>query len=321
MYLLGIDTDALAPQFDNAVPGRVLLLDGDADCYKAASTAKTLDTAVRRFVKDVYEHMFMTNCSTVRIHLTAKHCRKANREWYPTVKPYQGNRGGKPKPPLLEPLRIALAHRASLEDGSIPLDWTLFYHDYWEADDGIVMDSVYYKDNGVVWSEDKDLRLVPGPYHEIATGRNDYIDNPFGWVKMGATEGGALSVKGHGTKFFWAQLLMGDSADNVKGITKLDGKLCGPAAAVDFVLPMQSEDEAANKILWAYAKNQQHFLPEAECLWLRRHAEDSAYNYIQSLDLDKPLRTWLEQQHAVHLKLFADKIEEANEYNTDGEDS
>jgi hypothetical protein len=233
------------------------------------------------------------------------------------VKPYQGNRVGKPKPPLLEPLRIAIAHHHSLEDGRIPLDWSVMLHDYWEADDGLVMDSVYYQDNGVTWSEDKDLRLVPGPYYEIATGRVDYLDNPFGWIKPGATEGGTLNIKGHGTKYFWAQMLMGDTADNVKGITKLNGKLCGPAGAVDFLMPFEDESEAANQVLWAYAKAKQQFLPEAECLWLRRHGEDSAYNYIKSLDLDKDLRNWLESSHQHHLKIFENFIEESEDATED----
>lgn len=313
MYLLGVDTDSLAPQFDSAVPGRVLLLDGDAACYQVTNSAKTMETALRQYVKKVYEYMFMTNCSTVRIHLTSKRSRKANRDWYPTVLPYQGNRKGKPKPPLLEPLRIAIAHHHSLEDGRIPLEWSVMLHDYWEADDGLVMDSVYYGGNGVVWSEDKDLRLCPGPFYEISTGRVDYIDNPYGWIAAGATEGGTLKVKGHGTKFFWAQMLMGDTADHVKGILKLNGKLCGPAGAIDFLTPIEDESEAANKILWAYAKTQQQFLPEAECLWLRRHGEDSAYNYIRSLDLDANLRVWLEQSHAAHLKIFQRNIEEAED--------
>jgi hypothetical protein len=311
MHLLGVDTDSLKPQFDSAVPNRVLLLDGDGPCYQVTNTAKTLDTAIRQYVKKVMEYMFMVNCSTVRIHLTAKRSVKAHRAWYPTVKPYQGNRAGKPKPPLLEALRSAIAHRHSMEDGSIPLDWSVFLHDYWEADDGLVQDSLFYADNGVIWSEDKDLRLSRGPYYELSTGRIDYIDNAYGHISEAFTEGGSLKVKGHGTKFFWCQMLMGDSADHVKGIQRLNGKLCGEAGALEFLQPIGSEDEAANQILWAYAKAKQQFLPEAEVLWLRRHAHDSAYQYIKSLDLDKNLRNWLEQSHQMHEEIFAIKSEEA----------
>lgn len=310
MILHGIDTDSLPPQFDTAVPGRVLLLDGDAAIYKCASTVKTLDTAVRRFVKSVLEYKFLTNCSTVRVHLTSKKSIKANRDWYPAIKPYQGNRTGKPKPPLVEPLRNAIAYHASNETGMIPEDWVVMLHDYWEADDGLIMDAVYYKDGGVIWSEDKDLRLTPGPYYEIETGRTDYIDNRFGWISEAYTPGGDLKAKGHGTKFFWWQMLAGDEADNVKGITKLYGKLCGKRAALDLLQPIMDENEACNRILWAYAKNQQHYLPEAELLWLRRHPEDSAAAYIGSLDLDPKLRKWHEDQIKMHDSIFQQRSAE-----------
>lgn len=310
MQIAGIEVDDLSPQFDAAVANRVLLLDGDAACYQVTTTAKTLETALRQYVKKVYEYMFLANCNTVRIHLTSKRSIKCHRDWYPTFKDYQGNRAGKPKPPLLEPIRNAIAHSMSVEDGRIPTEWVVLLHDFWEADDGVVMDSYHYGDNGVVWSEDKDLRLCRGPYYEIMQGRVDYIDNPFGWIAEGSTPAGKLKVKGHGTKFFWAQMLMGDTADHVKGISKLNGKLCGERATLDFLMPIMSEDEAANKIIWAYAKNQQQFLPEAEVLWLRRHRDDSAYAYLKSLDLDAPLRQWLEDSHRSHEELFKANLEQ-----------
>lgn len=310
MLLLGVDTSSLKPQFDAIVQGRTLLLDADAACYKAVNNCAKLETAIGRFVKAVLEFQFLANCSDVRIHLTSRRSRKANREWYPTVKPYQGNRKNKPKPPLLEPLRNAIAHHASLEDGKIPVEWPVFLHDYWEADDGLVMDSAYYGDRGVVWSEDKDLNISPGPVFDLKTGRTDYIDNRYGWISECYTDSGKLKAKGHGTKFFWWQMLAGDTADNVQGITKLDGKLCGPRGALDLLLPIADENEACNRILWAYAKAGQQFLPEAEVLWLRRHPEDSAYEYIKSLDLDPKLRVWLEDQHQYHQEIFKIKAEE-----------
>lgn len=304
MNLTGIDLNSLPVQFERKVPGRTLLLDGDGFCYAAAGTAKTLPTAIRRFIKSVMEQMFLTNSTYVRIHLTSKGSKKAHRERYPTVKPYQGNREGKAKPPLLEPLRNAIAHHASVEDGVIPEDWFVDLHHYWEADDGLIMDSWHYRENGVILSPDKDMRLCIGPYYDMESGRVDYIDNAYGWIGEKYTPAGQLKATGHGTKFFWQQLLEGDTADNVKGITKLNGKLCGTRGALDFLQPIQDENEAANRIIWEYARSEQMFLSEAECLWLRRSVDDSAYTYISSLDLDKPLRAWLEQLHQYHTQLF-----------------
>jgi hypothetical protein len=172
---------------------------------------------------------------------------------------------------------------------------------------------LYYGDNALVWSEDKDMRLCRGPYYEINTGKVDYIDNPFGWISEDCTEGGTLKAKGHGTKFFWWQMLAGDTADNVKGITELNGKLCGARGALNFLMPIQDENEAANKIIWEYARSDQQFLPEAEVLWLRRFPEDSAYRYLSDLDLDKDIRLWLEQQNNWHERIFQERIEEEDD--------
>jgi len=313
--LSGLGLDSLGVQFETAVPGRVLLLDGDAACYRASATCKTLDTAIRRFVKLTMEYMFLTNCSAVRIHLTAKGGAKCNRAWYPTVKPYQGNRNGSPKPPLLEPLRSAIAHYSSGAGVQIPPEWTVLLHDYWEADDGLIQDAYHYKDKGVLYSEDKDLRLTPYPYYEISTGITDYlpVGDTVGWLEKTYTDAGSLKIKGHGVKFFWWQMLAGDTADNIRGITKYKGKLCGDALAFELLNPLTSEQEIANLVLLGYAQNQQNFLPEAECLWLRRFAEDSAYVYIKSIGIDERLLPWLEQQQQWHEELFKRIQEGENE--------
>lgn len=297
MLIRGIDTGSLSSQFDSRVPGRTLIVDGDFPAYKAASTVKTLPTALRRFTSNIMELMFLTNADKVLIHLTAKGSVKAHRARLPTVKPYQGNRVNKPKPPLLEPLREAIEFQVQTGEGVLPPEWGVTLHRYWEADDGMIMDAVRLGARGVIVSEDKDLRLTPGPFYEIGTGRIDEIENRFGWIDEQHTDGGTLKVTGHGTKFFWAQMLMGDTADNVKGIQKLRGKLCGPAGALEYLGPITDETEAANRILWEYAAIEQMPLPEAECLWLRRHEDDSAYNYLMELDLDKSIKQWLKGQH------------------------
>lgn len=298
--LLGVDLDSLGDQFERTVPGRVLLLDGDGPAYRAAATAKTLPTAVRRFATEVLTDMFLTGASEVRIHLTGQGGAKAGRGLYPTAKPYQGNRKNKSKPPLLEPLREFLGSEASQESGAVPADWYINLHRFWEADDAIIQDALVYGERGVVKSDDKDLRLTPGPYWETKTGQLDVIHNRFGWIKDGYTESLKLKVLGHGTKFFWAQMLMGDSADNVRGLSKLDGKLIAEAGTLDFLGPIDDENEAANRILWAYARNGQDALAEAQMLWLRRTEQDCAYRYLTELDLDPKLRTWLDGLHDYH---------------------
>lgn len=311
MQVLGVDLSSLDNQFDAAVPGRVLLLDGDGAAYRAAATAKTLPTAVRRFITEVLTDMFNTQSSEVRVHLTGRGGAKAGRALYPTAKPYQATRSGKAKPPLLEPLRDLLGTPEAVSAG-VPAEWYLNLHRYWEADDALTMDSLVYGARGVVKSDDKDLRLVPGPYWEEKRGKLDVLapGDRYGWIDQDFTPSLKLKVKGHGTKFFWAQMLMGDKADNIQGLSRLDGKLIGEAGTLDFLSKIDDEDEAANRILWAYARNGQDALAEAQMLWLRRTEQDCAYRYISELNLDGDLRKWLDQLHQYHTAFISAKRQE-----------
>lgn len=294
-----------------------MILDADGPAYRAVTTAKTLPTAMRRFVQHVLELQFLTNCTEVRLHLTAKGSKKAHRKHYPTHWVYQEKRSESPKPPLLEPLRMAVFDSYERGDGLIPVDWYVDMHHYWEADDGMIMDAVRFGDEAVIWSEDKDLRLTPGPYFEVKTGRTDYIENRFGWIGEDYTPAGKLKVIGHGTKFFWAQMLMGDSADRVRGLDKLDGKNIAEAGTLEFLSGFTDESAAANAVLSAYVRHGQNPLAEAECLWLRRSQEDSAFRYIMELDLLPPLRTWLTELHAYHQAVLNLRLEQAEEPEDD----
>lgn len=317
----GVDLAALPAQFDPPIPGsRTLILDGDGPCYRAVTTAKTLPTAMRRFTQLVLETQFLTNCSDVRIHLTAKGSKKADRKLYPTFWPYQEKRGGSPKPPLLEPLRHAVADAIERQTGELPNEWWCELHNYWEADDGIIMDSVRMGDDSVVWSEDKDMRLAPGPYFELKTGMTDFIDNRYGWIGEAFTEAGKLKVIGHGTKFFWAQMLMGDSADRVRGLERYNGKTIAERGALDVLMPIKDESEAANLVLTAYARHGQNPLAEAEMMWLRRAHMDSAHRYITELDLLPPLRQWIDDLHGYHQEVLTIRRQEVAERQREAED-
>lgn len=303
----GVELASLPSQFEPTVPGRVLVLDGDGPAYRAAAKAAQLPTAMRRYVTLVLEEMYLANCTEVRIHLTAKGCKKAHRGLYPTFWEYQSKRSGRPKPPLLEPLRQAIERAVEQGDPLIPEGWWTQLHHYWEADDGIIMDGVVYGDNCVIRSDDKDMRITQAPFMEPSTGKIDYIDNRYGWLGEAYTPSGKLKVTGHGTKFFWAQMLMGDKADTVRGLDRLDGALVGESGTLKFLMPIMDENEAANAVLAAYARNKQNPLAEAEMLWLRRSETDSAYRYISELELLPPYRQWIEDLHGYHLQVLEQK--------------
>ena len=299
---IGEFVTGLPVQFDKTVPGRVLLLDGDFLAYSAAATVKTLPTALRRFHTLIETQKFMTGADEVRVHLTARGCTKCNRYLYPTVQTYQDNRKGKAKPPLLEPLRMASLH----------YDWpdsirVFLWHEV-EADDALMMDAVYYGKRAVMSSGDKDLGISPCPLWNAEYATVDVIEDRFGWIDIKEMSHG-WKVFGHGTKFFWAQMLMGDTADHVKGITKLHGKACGPVGTYEFMNHITNERDCAIAVLRAYAQNKQDPLAEAECLWLHRTPTDSAYMYFKELNLPDVLATWIDQLHEYHEQVLKYKFD------------
>lgn len=104
-----------------------------------------------------------------------------------------------------------------------------------EADDQLAIDALADRDNTVLCSRDKDLRQVTG-----ATVYSWELGNQpsFGPTKIQRIGGVDSKGKGTGFAFFMAQMVMGDGADNVPGIT---GK--GPGAAYKLLSPIVEDEE------------------------------------------------------------------------------
>ena len=273
---------------------RVLLYDGDGACYQHSAGVARLPTAQSRLEKDILTMMFLAKCSTARVHLTPKGCLKNNRHLLLGVNGYQQNRTNSKKPALLEMLRDSAEHYFQ-DHPTIKV----FSHFDIEADDGLMMD-VYSMNNGVLVSPDKDLLISPKEQYITDTGK--FIKLPdgerFGWIekKEWCTPSGKVNSKvvGKGTKFFLAQMLMGDTADGVKGILKLNGKLCGAAGALAALEYIQCEHEAVNLVLDGYRMIDQNPLGESEALWLLRNREDNSYKYFSENELTTENKQFLD---------------------------
>src|SRR5574337_14630 len=95
-----------------------------------------------------------------------------------------------------------------------------------EADD---MLSIYQNDDTVICSLDKDLRQVPGKHYSWSLGKRE--SSPIETITyLGNMEltGKPQKLKMSGMKAFFAQTLMGDPVDNIRGIEKF-----GPVAAYE----------------------------------------------------------------------------------------
>lgn len=289
MIVNGIDTDAdFGESFPGCVAGRTLIVDGDGPAYVAAATAKRLDTAIRHFHTEMLKRQFLTGSQDIRVHLTAKDSDKHGRFRVKAAKPYQGQRSG-PKPALLEPLREAIARRENWID---EYD-TVILHRELEADDGMMQDAYRLGDKGVTSSEDKDLRMTPWHWYEQDKGAV-MAPQPIGWVDVKYTPRGSAKLHGQGPLFFWLQMLAGDSADNIKGIEKFGGKLCGIDTAVKLLKPINDINVAANLVLDGYRAIDQNPLAEGWLLWLTRWPKDNVINYMRELALSEANRAYIE---------------------------
>lgn len=288
MIVQGVDISALPDQFQSAVPGRTLIIDGDGPCYVAAATVKRLDTALRNFQREILKRMFLAGASDCRIHLTARDSDKHGRFRVKAGKPYQGYRKSKAKPPLLEPLRELVADNSTWLD-----DYSVLLHRELEADDGMMQDAYRLGENGVICSEDKDLRMTPYPYYEIGRGQVQ-PSQPVGWVSIKHTPSGAPKLTGQGPLFFWAQMLMGDTADNVQGVARYNGKLCGAVCAFDVLKDVTCINDAANIVLDAYREIDQNAVAEGWLLWLTRWHKDNVIQYMRELNLTGANRDFIE---------------------------
>lgn len=286
----GIDVDALPDQFEGCVAGRTLVLDGDGPCYAIASTVKRLDTAIRNYQQYILTQLFLTKSQDCRIHLTARDSAKAGRYNVKAIKPYQGQRKGKAKPSLLEPLREAIA---------VPQNWLpefdVTLHRELEADDGMMHDAYRLGPNSLIWSADKDLRMTPHPYWEAKKGVI-MQGHPFGYLFMDYTASGTAKCLGQGPLFFWAQMLMGDQADHIQGILRLDGKKCSHVGAYNALYPLERTGDInaiANYVLDAYRAIDQNPIPEGYLLWMQRWPGDHVVSYFNELALSDENRRFV----------------------------
>jgi 5'-3' exonuclease len=250
----------------------------------------------------ILTQMFLTKAENAIVHLTANTSAKAGRFNIIAAKPYQGNRKSKAKPPLLEACRQALAQR----ENWLP-EFEVVLHHQLEADDGMMMDAYRLKEHGIIWSDDKDLRMTPYNYWCQDT---QTVQTGYGFGKLWTKElSSTTKCLGVGKKFFWAQMLMGDTADNIAGVAKVDGKLCGPVGAFNLLHGIDEESACANFVLDCYRAIDQNPLPEGWLLWLLRWDGDTFWQYLHELELtpankkfiyDCANRQWFKQPEPQH---------------------
>lgn len=167
--------------------------------------------------------------------------------------PYKGNRKDVPKPSNLPEARGYLQHK-----------WGAIISEGEEADDLLSISATGKDpDTTVICTIDKDLLQVPCWHF-------NFVKNT--WTKVSEDEG---------IKFFYTQVLTGDSADHIKGIHRV-----GPVKASKILEECTTEQELYKACVDAYATSSEalmvnpedrpqwcveRVLENARLLWLRRY--------------------------------------------------
>lgn len=193
-----------------------------------------------------------TQATDIRIFISGKN---NFREKIATIAPYKGNRDKTHKPKYYDQIKSYLISRY----GAMIVDDQ-------EADDALGIEQTRLKKldiPSVICSKDKDLLQIPGKHYHIS--KRTFAD---------------VSEE-EGTRFFFTQLLTGDSVDNIKGCPGV-----GSVKAKEILDGKYTPKEMFYACLEAYSKKYDNpmeaLIENGRLLWIRRHeGEDWADEAIK----------------------------------------
>lgn len=232
------------------VPGRVLHIDGDFLAYQvSADDSKKLKTMQHNHDVSVETLKILAKAETAVLHITGTGSTKGGRYDQAIQKEYQVVRKGKEKPEYLQTIKDWMVE----ERGAIR-------HNDQEADDGLCQanwEAIQHgdRDLNVIVSKDKDLLMCEGLRMEWDTGD---IEDVVGFGKLELKRNlSSPKLTGVGTSFFWAQMVIGDTADSIKGVPKVSGavlNVLNPTKAVTHAKSVLAAPDASKRAVEASQK-------------------------------------------------------------------
>jgi len=197
------------------VAGRVLEFDADFLAYHHGYRweEESVAASIEHLKVGIEKWRLLAGAETMNLHLTMGN--KAGRYELAKVAEYQAQRSERPEG-LTERVGELRTFMAEYHTPQVtPRVWLDR-----EADDGLCQAMWADRETGncVLWSMDKDLTMVGGMHLDPAT--CELVQYPWGY---GSTvyDPDAKKIIGKGTSFFWHQMLMGDTADNIPGLPKI----------------------------------------------------------------------------------------------------
>jgi DNA polymerase-1 len=297
------------------IPGRVLLADGDGLAYYCAGSEDTDPAQARiNLIDKLQAAARACRAERTQVLLTLPGSHKGYRYAVARAKPYQGQRSGSRRPKNWQYLRDLLeaADHPSLPE-VVPTATA-------EADD---LFGKISQENGasntVILTEDKDMRMVPGWHLGWRTHDLHYVE-PGAWAVE--REG-----KLYGRKWFWLQMLHGDTADNIPGLPgyfneKDQIKPVGPVTAEKLLAGCTCNYDAYSLVREHYAAfyngqvpGDTAMLEQAILLWMRN---DKHSDWRNVYELGNPLGMPAPVEQEAHLEIlrrvsFAVELQPATE--------
>ncbi len=151
-----------------------------------------------------------------------------------------------------------------------------------EADDAICIEATKRPDETVVCTRDKDLRQCPGWHYGWECGKQGEFHlqkvDEHGWLRLTYSKAKqpVAKLEGAGNMFLYAQMLMGDSVDNIPGLPKV-----GPKKAHEMLHRASDELELYDIVHREYSRvygdrADAELLEQAKLVYMLREVKDGA---------------------------------------------
>lgn len=179
------------------------------------------------------------------------------REALSTTKDYKGNRDRGERPYWYQAVHEYLVH-----DRGVRICHGM------EADDQISMD---HTEGTIICSRDKDLKQVPGWHYSWPSWKQEE-QHPY-WID-----------EVNANRFFYCQLLTGDSTDNILGLYGVGPKSAAALRVQEYTEELDMFRECQVQYELRFGNHWQMFMSEmGSLLWLLRHEQDSWHLRMENL--------------------------------------
>lgn len=263
-------------QSREVVPGRVLSIDADMLAYQCGGNEDTTVSQSRSWTEHLIRRLSNSvGAEKIMLHLTGDGSTKGDRYLIAQRKPYQGNRKSGRKPHNHGYLRDWMATGQGEWPVKVWLDR--------EADDGMCYMAHNIKDHWIA-TRDKDMRMIPGGHVNWQTGELTQFP-------VGTFDHRAWDLQ-YGLKWFWLQMLQGDTADNIPNVVRLFGE----AKAVKALADVTDNEDAFSIVSDLYVQHHRDnfgaaFTESASLLWMRPSKAANIGDFMAALPpAGNPLR-------------------------------